>query len=450
MPQEKAVEMVERLRPSIIAYSGMTFENHGLQRFNRVLKQRGLEFISIFGGPHYTFNPQEMINDDAMDAVCIGEGEEAFRAFIRSVRDGKEYHRIEKLWVRRGEEIVRNPVGSLISDLDTVPFADRDLIPMDYKADHIQGNSMAMMISRGCPHRCSYCFNARYNKIFPSSSRYRYRSVDNVMKELGSICKKYRLDYVIFCDDTVSYLPKDFLGEFCRKYKQEINKPFCCMFRAEALTEDILVMLKDAGLYFTLVAVECANDEVARTVLRRGNVTKEHVRQAFHLFHKHGIKTWSLNMLGLPVSDPLKVDWETIRFSMQLKPTYAHFTILLAMPDTDIYDYAVENGYLNAGSFPATSKMPSPLTRTRLDFKDSSVTRRINNLHKFASILVKYPFLEPVVKLLIVLPLTPVYQYLFFIWYGYWITIGSFRPKLSSRIVFNGFAAMRQFLKNYG
>jgi anaerobic magnesium-protoporphyrin IX monomethyl ester cyclase len=450
MPLERHIEVVHRFQPEIIAYSGMTFENYDLQGFNQALKRRGFKYVSIFGGHHYTFNPEEIINDDAIDAVCIGEGEEAFRTFIQCVRDGKEYHGIEKLWVRRGTEIYKNPLGTLPSDLDAIPYADRDLMPIsDYATDHLQGKSMAVMIGRGCPHRCSYCFNDRYNQLFDSSPRYRYRSVDNVIRELKVMCERYQLDFITFYDDSLSYLPARFIEDFCRRYKKEINKPFCAMLRADLFKEDVLVMLKEAGLYLVPVGVECADDEVARGVLARGISGREQIKRSFALLHKHNIKTWSLNLMGLPVEDPLRVDWETVKFNMQLKPTWAQFNILLPIPKTPIFDYAVAHGYLDVKTFLDTHKMPSSFTKTQLKFKHPSVARRINNLHKFASILVAFPFLLPLVKLLILLPLTRLYQYIFFIWYGYWKSIGSFKAIFSFRLLFNGIIAIRQYLKRH-
>ena len=56
IPVKDGLKKALDYQPQIIAYSGMTFEHIALQNLNKMLKQQGLKFISIFGGHHYTFN----------------------------------------------------------------------------------------------------------------------------------------------------------------------------------------------------------------------------------------------------------------------------------------------------------------------------------------------------------------------------------------------------------
>ena len=450
MPTKDSLKKAQTFQPQIVAYSAMTYEHIGLQEFNRLLKQSGLKFISIFGGTHYTFNPEEIIKNDSMDVVCLGEGEVAFRDFIKAVRDGLEYYQIEKLWVRKGNEVIKNPVGSLIHDLDTIPFSDRDLISHnDLATDHFQGKSMMFMIGRGCPHKCSYCFNKEYNDLFRGSSIYRYRSVDNVIKELNQEIKKIDLDIILFMDDCFSYLPRKYIQEFCKRYKEEIKKPFSAQFRAEIVKEDIIIMLKDAGLFLAPIGVECGNEEIAKNLLQRGRVTNKDIIQSFAILHKHKIRTWSLNLMALPVENPLMVDLETIKLNIQLKPFWAQFNILVPIPKTPIWDYLVKNGYIEEDSFLRSGKLPSGFTKTVLNFKDPKMASRVSNLHKFAGIVVKFPFLLAMVKILILFPPNRIYQYIFFFWYGYWKSIGTFIAPFSFKLAINGIKAIRKYLAKH-
>lgn len=450
MSVEEGLKKALDFQPQIVAYSGMTYEQFDLQQFNMLLKQSGLKFISIFGGHHYTFNPEEIIKDGNIDVLCRGEGEEAFRNFIQAVRDGKEYHHIEKLWVRHGGEVIKNPIGLLITDLDSIPFPDRDLLLVgDLETDRYQGKSMSVMIGRGCPQRCSYCFNHKYNELFRGSRIFRYRSVDNAIKETKQIVKKYNLDFIIFVDDCFSYLPSEFIKEFCQKYKDEIGVPFFVQFRAETVTEDIVVMLKEAGLHLASISVECGNEDVSHNVLKRGIITNNQLSKACELFHKYKIKTWSLNLLALPVENPLEVDFETIKFNIKIKPTWALFSILIPIPKTSIWDYSIKQGYLDEASILNPNKLPSTFTQTRFKYKDPGLGKRVNNLHKFASIVVKFPFLLPLVKILIRFPENRIYQYIFFMWYGYWKTIGSFQTKFSFQLVINGIKSIKRYLSRH-
>ncbi len=450
MPLEEALKKAEAYQPQIVAYSAMTYENTGVQQFNKLLKQSGMTFISIFGGHHYTFNPEEIIRDNNIDALCLGEGEVAFRKFIQAVRDEQEYHQIEKLWVRNGDGVIKNPVGSLISDLDIIPFPDRNLISLDLDKDHMQGKSMAVMFGRGCPHKCSYCFNTNYNALFRDSRILRFRSVNNMIEELKHITTEYDIEIFIFYDDDCfSYLPKKTIKEFCERYKKEIKKPFVAQFRPEKVNEDTVVMLKDAGLFLSPVGVECGNEEVADKVLQRGRVTNKDIIKAFEILNKHSIRTWAMNIMVLPVEDPLSVDLETIKLNIKLKPFWSQFNILVPIPKTPIWDYLTTKGYIGEDSFLSSNKLPSGFTTTTLNFKNVKLASRANNLHKFAGIAVKFPFLLPLVRILILFPPNRLYQYIFLFWYGYWKTIGSYNQKFSLALFFNGIKAIRKYLRRY-
>jgi len=124
-------------------------------------------------------------------------------------------------------------------------------------------------------------------------------------------------------------------------------------------------------------------------------------------------------MVAYPIPNPLEVDLKTIQLNIKCKPTWASFAILIPIPKTRIWEYAITNGYLEKDAFTKVDKLPSVFTRTTLNYHDDSMTARVNNLHKFAGIAVKFPFLLPVIKILIYLSPNPVFQYIHFGWYGY-------------------------------
>jgi radical SAM superfamily enzyme YgiQ (UPF0313 family) len=445
----EARERALAFRPQVVASSAMTFEHLPLQEFNRSLKREGLSFVSIFGGPHYTFSPEEIEQDPDIDAVCRGEGEEAFRSFLSAVRAGNDYSRIEKLWVRRGSELVKNQLGGPIAELDRVPFPDREIIPLYGEGEQIFGRSLGLMFTRGCPHRCTYCFNAEWNRLFAGHRIIRHRSAENVLAELREVCARYKPDLVYFHDDDFTLLPRDLIREFCRRYRSEIGRPFYVQVRATGVDDELISLLQEAGLAVVGMGVECGDEEIARNVLERGKISNQDIVRAFRIFHAHGVKCFSQNLFALPVPNPLETDGKTIRLNIECRPTWAQCCIVVPYPKTPLFDYAVAHGYLEKDAFAHPERFPSVFTGTSFRYPDPSVARRLNNLHKFASIVIRFPRLLPPVKLLIRLPPNPVFQYLHFAWYGYWNTVGLWGTKLSWRLVRNGLAAVRDYLKRH-
>jgi len=444
---EAALARAQAFRPNVVAYSAMTFEHFALQDFNRSLRREGLSFVSIFGGHHYTFSPEEIESDPEIDAVCRGEGEDAFRAFLAAVREGKDYSRIEKLWVRRGEEVVKNPLGGTIADLDRVPFPDRDLIPLYEEGEQIFGRSLGLMFTRGCPHRCAYCFNAEWNRLFRGHRIVRHRSADNVLRELKEACDRYRPDLIYFHDDDFTLLPRETLEEFCRRYPAEIGKPFYVQVRAPGVREETIAMLRKAGLVIVGMGVECGDEEISKNLLGRGNITNDEIVRAFDIFRRYGLKSFSQNLFALPVDDPLAVDLKTVELNIRCRPTWAQCNIILPLPKTPIFQHAVEKGFLSSDAFSHLRRLPSAFTRSTLTFPGPRRGRHAENLHKFAGIAIRFPATLPLIKVLIRLPPNPLFQYVFFAWYGYWNTTGLWGTKLSWRLVVNGLRAVRDYSK---
>ena len=64
--------------------------------------------------------------------------------------------------------------------------------------------------------------------------------------------------------------------------------------------------------------------------------------------NKNKIKIITLNIVGLPIKNPLEVDLETLDFNIKLKPNFAWSSILYPYPGTEIGELATNHGYFDA------------------------------------------------------------------------------------------------------
>ncbi|MBU2082291.1 B12-binding domain-containing radical SAM protein [Patescibacteria group bacterium] len=448
--EDKLIWQIKEINPDIIAYSVMTFEHKTLHSLNKRLKSE-LDFISIFGGPHYTFNPEEIYTHQHIDIICVGEGERAFRSFLQCMKDHEDYSKISNLIVRCGNLVKENPVVSLIDDLDEVPFADRKVFLMDEKGRHHLGRTSIVMIGRGCPFKCTYCFNAKYNEIYRENSHriVRWRSVGNVITEMKKIKSESTIDYFSVVDDAINLLPKDYIYEFCGQYKKEISIPFSAQFRANLIDEDIIKALHEAGMQWANCGIETGDEFVANSILKR-RITNEQLVNTFRILNKYSIKNFSQNIIGLPVEDPIGNAFKTIALNIKAKVGYAHFTILLPFPKTPIEKYCTEHGYLPYGGIKQLGDItPSVFTKTILKFPRSKDRERLTNLHKFCGIAVRFPLLIPMIKLLIELPPNRFFQYVYFLFYAYYRSIAPYKIKLSPSLIFRGFKQVLSYLRRH-
>ena len=127
---EDPVAVAREFRPGIVGYTVITGSQQYYLQLNRRIKQE-IDVFSAFGGPHPTFFP-EMIEEEGVDGICIGEGEEAIVDLANVLEDGGpgglQNPSIPNWHFKLNGEIVRNPVRPYVDDLDSLPLPDRDLV----------------------------------------------------------------------------------------------------------------------------------------------------------------------------------------------------------------------------------------------------------------------------------------------------------------------------------
>jgi len=404
---------VERWEPAALLYSSMTGEHQYLLALNRRLKEtyRG---VAVFGGPHATFFP-EMLAEEGVDAVCIGEGEGAAVDLADALAAGRDWTSLPNLWVKRRGAVIKNDVRPLVADLDGLPFADRELLYADDPAlrDHPTKIFFAM---RGCVFRCTYCFNHRYNDLYRGRGRVcRTRSVENFLAEIKYVHARWPLSYMQVDDDTFLLHRRDWLEEFAARLPAEVGLGFMCNVRVDLVNAATVRLLRAAGCHAVWLGVECGDAAVRRDLLKRTHTDAEIIAAA-RLLRRQGIRVATQNLCGLPVPDPVAVDEKTLALNLACHPDFAWSSIFYPYPRTELGEVAVAGGYYDGslGDVPETNKINSLLS-----WGDDRVRWRVENLHKFFGVATEFPFLRPLVRVLIKFKPNRIFVLVFFLWYGF-------------------------------
>lgn len=395
LSRENIIARIQSLKPDVIAYSASTGEHKYYLEANKVIKDQFPEIFTIMGGPHITYYPQS-IKETTLDAVCIGEGDEAFTELLSRLGNGGDISAVRNIITREGAD---SGLRTLYQDLDSLPFPDREIF---YETTELgQWPLKSFMASRGCPYSCTYCFNHVFRKLYHGKGKIiRRHSVDYVIEEVQRVKNKYRTDCVKFYDDILTYHADDWLEEFSAKYRRKIGLPFHCLTRADLMTEDIARLLKEAGCYSISMSIEAGNPYYRNEILKR-NMSDEQIINAFHICRKYGIHTFSNNILGLPYAT-LEDEVQTIDLNIKAKASFVEFPIFHPYPHTELGDYCIEKGIYNAdySGLHMSYMNKSPLTC--FTEKEKNVQR---NLSTLGLLIVWLPFLKkPVLKFLIHLP----------------------------------------------
>lgn len=351
----------------------------------------------IVGGLHPTILPDFVIKNPNIDMICIGEGEQALLELIESMQIGKVDYSIRNIWFRRDGEIIRNPLRSLIQDLNSLPFPNKEI----FRKYGCFSNRLYVMTGRGCPYQCTYCFNMYYRKLLcaPGFSYVRRRSVENVIDELKVFKSKYNIKEVYFYDDIFT-INDAWIGKFCKSYRQEICLPFKILVHPQTIKEETMRLLADAGCIYVDIGIESGSEQLRYKLLKR-NMTNQDLINAAKILKKVGIRFCVLNMVGLPTETREQM-WETYELNEKMKSDGAIVSFFYPFPKTELTDYCLENGFLEQEDY---VKVCNGEGR----YKDGSIlegsilknieVEEAKRLQVLIPILLKMPrFLRPLIK----------------------------------------------------
>lgn len=335
------LKKAESFKPQLIAVSFLTNQLVAVRLFMQYLKKH-LDVPVIAGGIHATALPEELIRENWVDMLCVGEGEGAMEELARKMSRNEDISHIANLWVKDKEgTIIKNPVRPLISDLDTLPVPDKSLFA---QYGVISGRLM-VMTSRGCPYTCTYCVNSYRDKIYDNQKYLRRKSVHNTIEALKYYKKLYKPAFIQFYDDVFSY-DTGWLREFKERYTTEINLPYECYITPSTAGEETVSLLKDSGCVSVIMGVQSGSEEVRKKHLNR-NYSNEKVIEAARRIRKHGLKLITEYIFGLP-DDDFDSMLQSYKLNDELHARYTGSFIFYPFARTDLTEYCLKKGYLTA------------------------------------------------------------------------------------------------------
>ncbi len=295
--RKRLLDDIVRSEADVLACSVLTSTYHWMLEVAALAKDRIPGLKVVFGGVHPSSCPEEVISRDQVDAICIGEGEEAFPAILALYSEKKKAKVIPNIIFKDDQgNLIRGPVGWRAPDLSALPVFDKSLWE-----EHINVGALYLtMTSRGCPFFCSFCFNSFYKDLGRSSKTpyVRSRRVDHVMEELTEAKKRYPLRCVTFEDDAFT-MDKRWLAEFLGRYKREIGAPFQCMAHSQLMDDEIVRWLAAAGCVWVEMGLQSADEEYKKKHINRVESNKK-IGHLIKAFKGAGIKVKCDHIFGMP------------------------------------------------------------------------------------------------------------------------------------------------------
>ena len=290
----KKVDEILNTDAEVIGFSIQEDSEYVAREVAKRIKEKDRKKIIVFGGPQASRvnNGYQLAKLDYVDFVVQGESEITLEEIIRRLERKENINFCVGTILKQNEKVVDCGDRPLISDLNSLPFADFSDFDFSKYSNPFR---LPISFSRGCPSRCIYCNERPYWK------RFRFRKAESVVSEI-----KYQIErisgikHLDFHDSLINGAPKE-LERFCDLIIAEGLKIRWNSFAAVSkyMTYDLLLKMKRAGCVNLIYGLETGSYRVMMKigkVLARGANIDQVIRDT----HKVGIEG-SLNfMFGFP------------------------------------------------------------------------------------------------------------------------------------------------------
>ena len=303
------------------------------------------ETLTVAGGPHVSAAAKDTLSHiPELDVIVRGEGEQSLLKLVQSSGD---LEHIPGISYRADDQVIANPPGDFIHDLDSLPFPARHLMPMDryrYVAD-VPGvgklKALNIMASRGCPFNCSFCASPGM-----WGRRYRARSPENVLAEVDELVNKYGAKALWVFDDTFT-IERSRTTAICEGLAERFpGIKWFCEIRVDTVDRELLTIMKKAGCYCVAFGVESGSQRIIDESIGK-RIKLEQVTQVVNWCKELGLQFNPFMILSHP--DETEDDArETMRLVREWKDAggLVSMAVMHIYPGTRIESIAREKGVL--------------------------------------------------------------------------------------------------------
>ncbi len=347
---EDIQQIIEDYAPDMVGVNCLfTTQRQNAHEIYRLAKKVDLNTITVAGGAHPTVMPELVLSDDNVDFVVLGEGENTILDILKIIEGRKEYLQLDGIGFKENGKNIVIPKTKFIRDVDSIPFPAWDIMNLQnyfgLKASHGKRHHtrfMPIMTSRGCGVGCTFC-----SAHCVWGKRYRRRSPENVIEEMRQLKSKYGIEELMFEDDNLTLDIKRAKKIFDSMIEEKFNFFWdtpngVAVF---ALTEFIIMKMKESGCYQLNLALESGSQYVLDNIIKKPlKLTK--VKPLIKYAKEIGLSTSIFLIIGMP-GETLEQVKETFRLAEELEIYNPFVSIATPYPGTELYDTCLKNGYID-------------------------------------------------------------------------------------------------------
>jgi len=350
LSEEEIKKRIKGFSPDIIGITCIsTPHSSDAHEAARIVKEVDPHILVVMGGAHPSSNPWDVLKDKHVDIVVRGEGEITFLEIIKKFEKGEKLDNILGTFIRKDNKIIENLPRPYIKNIDSLDFPARDLLPMEAYFEEDRKNSQyemrdrvtSMITSRGCPGNCIYCsVKVIWGRLW------RGRSPKNVVDEIESLIKNYKVNGISFLDDSIS-VDASRLEKICDeiiKRKLDIKWTTPNGIAIWLLDKKIIDKMKKSGCYRLTFGLESGNKEILNNFIGK-YYDYQKARELISYCSKIGLWTIGTFIIGFPYETKNQIE-DTINYAISTDLDFAVFYIANPRKGTAMYEIYKKEGLL--------------------------------------------------------------------------------------------------------
>jgi radical SAM superfamily enzyme YgiQ (UPF0313 family) len=184
------------------------------------------------------------------------------------------------------------------------------------------------------------------------------------------------VDYILLRDPMFSLNQKRVIAICDEMVARGLEIEWKCETRVDFLKEETLRAMARAGCTGVNFGVESADVEIQKGV-GRAPIEQETFKRMMAICHELGIDTFAFFIIGLPGDTTTSV-LKTVKFAIDMQPTWVQFTAASPFIGTKLRDWAVERGLTQEDEYAYVNSHEVQMGNGTLSAK------QVQALHKFA------------------------------------------------------------------
>ena len=311
-----------KTKPFAVCFSIYLWNHIILDETAAELKKLLPACVTIAGGPEVTANPENFKN---MDFTIAGQGEIAVPELLEKIVTGEQSFQIPGVFKKGEQRDASNPILRAVPcapENTPSPYLDGTLDPAKY------GGAL-WELARGCPFKCSYCYESKGEK------KISYFPIERLEKEIELFAKK-KIAQVFVLDPTYNASKERAMKMLKMIQKKVPGVFFYFEARAEFIDREIARAFSKIPCCVQF-GLQSSNPAVLKKVHR--TLDKKQFARNIGFLNETGV-TFGFDLIyGLP-GDNFFGFKESIDFALALYPNNLELFRLSVLPGTNLCDDA--------------------------------------------------------------------------------------------------------------